>query len=99
MIDAYRAEIEELVERSEGEVRADVVHERLVAMGLPAPTARPAVRSPGPSTTMRRDGVGCIGPGSPNRVAGCSSTGAPVRRSLGGAPAPYPEHAPSPCVW
>lgn len=34
MIDGYRAKIEELVERSEGDIRADVVHERLVAMGF-----------------------------------------------------------------
>ena len=34
MIDAYRAKIEELVDRSEGDIRADVVHERLVAMGF-----------------------------------------------------------------
>ncbi|GGI09865.1 hypothetical protein GCM10011354_36190 [Egicoccus halophilus] len=34
MIDGYRAKIEELVERSEGDIRADVVHERLTAMGF-----------------------------------------------------------------
>jgi transposase len=34
MIDGYRAKIEELVERSEGDIRGDVVHERLVAMGF-----------------------------------------------------------------
>ncbi len=34
MIDGYRAKIEELVVRSEGDIRADVVHERLVAMGF-----------------------------------------------------------------
>ena len=34
LIDPFLAKIEELVETSEGEVRADVVHERLVAMGF-----------------------------------------------------------------
>ena len=34
VIDDYRAKIEELVERSEGDIRADVVHERLAAMGF-----------------------------------------------------------------
>src|SRR5512144_261716 len=34
IIDPFRAKIEELVEASEGAVRADVTHERLVAMGF-----------------------------------------------------------------
>ena len=34
VIDGYRAKIEELVERSEGDIRADVVHDKLVAMGF-----------------------------------------------------------------
>lgn len=34
IIDPWRAKIEELVERSKGRIRADVVHERLVAMGF-----------------------------------------------------------------
>ena len=34
VIDDYRAKIEELVERSEGEIRGDVVHDKLVAMGF-----------------------------------------------------------------
>ena len=34
MIEAYRAKIEELVDRSEGDIRADVVHDRLAAMGF-----------------------------------------------------------------
>jgi hypothetical protein len=34
IIDPYRAKIEELVERSNGKIRADVVHDRLVAMGF-----------------------------------------------------------------
>src|SRR4051812_29940789 len=34
LIDPFLAKVEELVETSEGAVRADVVHERLVAMGF-----------------------------------------------------------------
>ena len=34
LVDGYRAKIEEWVERSEGDIRADVVHDKLVAMGF-----------------------------------------------------------------
>src|SRR5438093_6129582 len=34
LIDPFLAKVEELVEMSQGKVRADVVHERLVAMGF-----------------------------------------------------------------
>ena len=34
IIDVFREKIEELVDRSHGKIRADVVHERLVAMGF-----------------------------------------------------------------
>jgi len=34
IIDGFRAKIAELVERSQGQIRADVVHERLVALGF-----------------------------------------------------------------
>jgi transposase len=46
-VDPYLAKIEELVERSGGRVRADVVHERLVVLGLRAGerTTRRAVRA------------------------------------------------------
>ena len=45
MIDAFRPKIAELVERSGGKIRADVVHDRLVAMGFTGsdPTTRRAV--------------------------------------------------------
>jgi hypothetical protein len=45
-IDPYRAKIEELVERSAGRVRADVVHERLADLGFDGTerTTRRAVR-------------------------------------------------------
>ncbi len=46
LIDAYRDKVEELVERSNGKVRADVVHERLRALGYRGNerTTRRAVR-------------------------------------------------------
>jgi len=46
LIDPHRAKIEELVERSGGRIRADVVHERLVALGFEGHerTTRRAVR-------------------------------------------------------
>jgi transposase len=46
LIDPYMEKVEELVERSRGKIRADVVHERLQAMGLEANqrTTRRAVR-------------------------------------------------------
>jgi transposase len=46
-IDPYRDKIEELVERSAGRVRADIVHERLVALGFGGHerTTRRAVRA------------------------------------------------------
>lgn len=34
LIDPFLAKMEELVDRSQGKIRADVVHERLVAMAL-----------------------------------------------------------------
>jgi transposase len=34
IVDGFRPKIEELVERSEGEIRADVVHDKIVAMGF-----------------------------------------------------------------
>lgn len=45
-IDPYRAKIEELVERSAGRIRADVVHDRLAALGFEGSerTTRRAVR-------------------------------------------------------
>lgn len=44
-IDPYLGKIEELVDKSQGRIRADVVHQRPWRWALPAPTARPGVRS------------------------------------------------------
>jgi transposase len=47
LIDAFLPKVEELVEASKGKIRADKVHERLVAMGFPGTerTTRRAVRA------------------------------------------------------
>jgi hypothetical protein len=79
MIDPFLAKIEEWVDRSDGSVRADVVHERLEALGFTGDerTTRRAV-----AEAKQRGGRGIvagIGPGSPSRGSGCSSTGAPAR--------------------
>jgi hypothetical protein len=71
LIDAFMGKVEELVETSEGKVRADVVHERLELMGFTGDerTTRRAV-----AVVKVR-----IGRGSPSRGCGCSSTGATAR--------------------
>ena len=45
-IDEFMDKVEELVEHSGGRVRADVVHRRITAMGLPAGSAPLGGRSP-----------------------------------------------------
>ena len=79
LIDPFLAKIEELVEPSEGAVRADVVHERLVAMGFTGDerTTRRAVANA--KQPMRDGHRRSTGRGSPSRACGCSSTGAPGR--------------------
>jgi hypothetical protein len=75
LIDAFLPKVEELVDTSKGKIRADKVHERLVAMGFTGTerTTRRAVRAAklawraGHRRTYRR---GCPSPG-----CGCSSTG------------------------
>ena len=76
LIDPFLPKIEELVETSEGVVRADVVHERLVAMGFGGDerTTRRAVATI--KAAYATGIVGGIGRGSPSRGCGCSSTGA-----------------------
>jgi len=55
IIDPYLEKIEELVERSHGKVRADVVHDNhLVPMASVVTSARRAVRSPRPRRPMTR---------------------------------------------
>jgi hypothetical protein len=56
IIDEFRAKIAEAVEASEGQVRADVLHERLVAMGFGGDerTTRRAERSLAVGRAARR---------------------------------------------
>ena len=84
-IDPFLDKIEEWVDRSNGQVRADVVHDKLVAMGFTGSerTTRRAV-----ARRRRRGGPGiggCFGRGSRSRGCGCSSTGATGPRSPDGA--------------
>ena len=55
MIDPFLSKIEELVEASQGRIRADVVHEKLTAMGFSG-TARITGRAVAEAKTAYRDG-------------------------------------------
>jgi hypothetical protein len=45
LIDSFMPEIEEMVDRSKGRIRADVAHRKLAAMGYGGRSGRPAGRS------------------------------------------------------
>ena len=91
--DGFADKIGEWVERSKGKVRADVVHDRLVAMGYTGSerTTRRVVAvlkalvSPCQTTAS-------IGPGSPSRVYGSNTTSATGRWSRGCATVLF-------CAW
>jgi hypothetical protein len=55
MIDPFRSKIEELVDASRGRIRADVVHEKLTAMGFSG-TDRTTRRAVAEAKTAYRDG-------------------------------------------
>src|SRR5690625_378317 len=76
IIDQHVAKIEEWVERSQGKVRADVIHERLVAMGFTGTERTTGEPSPRRRRRGRPDTGAPIGRGSRSRACGCSSTGA-----------------------
>ena len=88
LADPVRAKIEELVERSGGRVRADVVHERLRDLDPLAPyaaserTTRRAVRSA--KAAYRAGHRRTYRPWIPSPACGSSSTGARDRRSPAG---------------
>jgi hypothetical protein len=67
LIDPYLEKLEEWVDRSDGRIAADVVHGKLLAMGMPGRNAPPGVRLP----RRRRRGElaigGCSGRGSRSR--------------------------------
>ena len=76
MIDAFRPKIDEFVARSGGEIRADVVHDKLTAMGF-AGTDRTTRRAVAEAKKVWRAGTRRVyAGGSPSRAAGCSSIGA-----------------------
>src|SRR3954469_8125599 len=80
-IDEFLPKIEELVERSNGRVRADVVHERLLAMGFEG-GERTTRRMVAAVRTPTGPGIGgCSGRGCPSRDCGCSGTGGTGRGS------------------
>jgi hypothetical protein len=63
LIDEYLPKVEEWVERSKGKVRADVAHEKLLALGYTGSertTRRAVARSRSPTGP---DMCGCTGPG------------------------------------
>src|SRR2546430_5983433 len=55
LIDAFLPKVEELVDQSRGRIRADKVHERLVAMGFTG-TPRTTRRAGGPAQSARGAG-------------------------------------------
>jgi hypothetical protein len=81
LIDEYLPKVEEWVERSFGKVRADVAHEKLVALGYKGSerTTRRAVARV--KQSYRSGRVRVHRPGSPSRGCGCSTTTATARSS------------------
>jgi hypothetical protein len=75
LIDGFLDKIEELVDRSETRIRADVVHDRIVVMGFTGDerTTRRAVAEM--QDSWRAGIVAVTGPGCLSRVCGASSTG------------------------
>ena len=85
LIDPFLEKIEELVERSSGKIRADIVHDRhIVPMGFTGTSGPPGGRWPRPRKRSWWAGGGRIGRGSRSRGCGCSSTGPRVPRSAAG---------------
>ena len=93
LLNPFLDKVEELVDRSEGKVRADKVHERIVAMGFVGDERSTG----GPSRRQSRLGGtgigGGIGRGCPSRGCGCSSTGVRAPRSAA------EQRACSACGW
>ena len=79
LVDPYLDKLEEWVERSRGKVRADVAHEKLIALGYPVPSARPGGRWRRSRRRIGPGAGGCIGPGCRSRGCGFSTTSATAR--------------------
>ena len=58
LVDEFLPKIEEWVEKSNGKIRADVAHDKLVAMGFPG-----SGRSPGSRSSTGLETRGSTGPG------------------------------------
>ena len=84
LIDPFKEKLEEWVDQSNGKVRADVAHDKLVSLGYTGSerTTRRAVAE-AKRRPSRKDAAGCSGPGCPSRACGSSSTGATVRWWVG----------------
>jgi len=84
LIDPFLDKVEELVEASQGRVRADVVHERLVAMGFSG-DERSTRRAVAQVKQAWREGHRRrYRPWVPSRASGFNSTGVRVRGSVAG---------------
>ena len=81
--DDFADKIAEWVDRSHGKVRADVVHERLVAIGYTGSerTTRRVVAIL--KTSYQRPRIASIGPGSPNPDSGSNTTSVTAPSSTG----------------
>ena len=80
LIDPHLPKVEEWVERSNGKIRADVVADKLAAVGF-AGSERTVRRAVAVKANYRAGGGGCIGRGSRSRGCGRSGTGdRPTRR-------------------
>jgi hypothetical protein len=82
IIDPYLAKIEEWVDRSQGKVRADIVHERLEGVGFGGMSAPPAARW----RRRRRRGAPVIGASAVGRRAGAAAALRLGQRSGGAGP-------------
>ena len=63
LIDEFMPKVEEWMEHSQGKIRADVAHDKLVALGFPARNARPGGRWPMCGQRSKPGGCGCTGRG------------------------------------
>jgi len=82
LADPFLDKLEEWVERSRGKVRADVAHEKLIALVTRAQNAPPGERSPRSRQRIGPGAGGCIGHGCRSRGCGFSTTSATVRASM-----------------
>ena len=80
-VDSYFGKIEEWVDRSNADIRADIVHRKLQAMDYEGSerTTRRAVAPPRPRPPSSTVTGASIGPGLSSPVGGSNGTGESVR--------------------